>query len=145
MVASDTILATLDANGYRLTAPRRALAALVAARASHFTAEDLLRASNGGRVGLGRATVFRGLDTFAELGLVERLDLPDGSHAFVACEPSRPHHHHVVCSRCGRTEPVPDCGMAAVVAEVSRRTGFSVDTHRIELYGVCPACRESRP
>jgi Fe2+ or Zn2+ uptake regulation protein len=135
MVASDTILATLDANGYRLTAPRRALAALVAARASHFTAEDLL----------GRATVFRGLDTFAELGLVERLDLPDGSHAFVACEPSRPHHHHVVCSRCGRTEPVPDCGMAAVVAEVSRRTGFSVDTHRIELYGVCPACRESRP
>ena len=38
--------------------------------------------------------------SLAELDAVERLDLPTGEHAYVACEPI--HHHHVVCSSCGR-------------------------------------------
>lgn len=141
MVASATVLAALGERGFRLTEPRRALAELIAGHAGHFTAEDLLDESRRRDLGLGRATIFRGLDTLTELGLVERLDLPNGAHAFVACEPSREHHHHIVCSRCGRAEPVPDCGMAAVVDEVAHRTGYTVDTHRIELFGVCPACR----
>ena len=141
MVSPSTVLATLGAHGYRVTAPRRALAGLIAAHDGHFSAEDLLEESRRGALGLGRATIYRGLDTLTALGLVERLDLPNGAHAFVACEPSREHHHHVVCSACGRSEPVEDCGMAAVVGEVGRRTGYRIDTHRIELFGICPACQ----
>lgn len=142
MLAPDTVLAALDAAGIRITAPRRALVGLIASRDGHFTAEDLLAGSTAQGLGLGRATIFRGLDTLAAIGVVERLDLPTGGHAFVACEPAREHHHHVVCRRCGRAEPVEDCGMTAVAAEVERTTGYRVDTHRIELYGACPACRD---
>ena len=91
------------------------------------------------RPGIGRATVFRALELFAELGLVERLDLPSGEHAYVACEPA--HHHHVVCSHCGRATEVDDCGMTEVAREVARRTGYRIDRHRLELFGVCPDCR----
>ena len=52
------------------------------------------------RLGIGRATIFRTLDVLVDLQAVERLDLPTGDHAYVACEPA--HHHHVVCSNCGR-------------------------------------------
>lgn len=139
MVESRAIVAALEGAGYRLTGPRRALAHLIASRTGHFTAEDLLAESARSRGGAGRATIFRALDVLAELGLVERLDLPSGEHAFVACEPA--HHHHVVCSSCGRSIEVGDHGLESVAGQIGRETGWRVETHRLELFGLCPDCQ----
>ena len=141
MVNAGTIVDALEGAGYRLTAPRRAVAGLIASRLGHFTAEELLGESRRRRLGVTRATIFRSLDVLAELGLVERLDLPSGEHAFVACEPA--HHHHIVCSSCGRSTEVEDNGLEAVAAAIGRQTGYRVDTHRLELFGLCPACRSA--
>jgi Fur family ferric uptake transcriptional regulator len=144
MVDAPAIVGAFEQAGYRLTSPRRALASLIAGRRGHFTADELLEESRRRRLGLGRATIFRSLDTLADLGAVERLDLPSGGHAFVACEPA--HHHHVVCSSCGRSTGVDDHGLEAVAAAIGRETGYRVDTHRLELFGLCPACqRAERP
>src|SRR5207344_3298252 len=110
------IMTALERAGYRLTEPRRALAALIADQDGHFTAADLVGASRAQRLGVGRATVFRTLEALAEVGAVERLDLPSGEHAYVGCEPA--HHHHVVCSGCGRTDEIDDEGLRSVVADV---------------------------
>ena len=133
------LVAALDQAGHRLTEPRLAVAALIADRAGHFTAADLLADARARRLGIGRATIFRALDLLTELRALERLDLPTGDHAYVACEPV--HHHHVVCSSCGRSAEVEDCGMPAVTREVSRRTGYQVDNHRLEIFGICPDCQ----
>jgi Fur family ferric uptake transcriptional regulator len=132
------IVGALDRAGYRLTAPRRSLAALIADQDGHFTAAELVATARSRRLGVGRATVFRTLEVLEELGAVERLDLPSGEHAYVGCEPA--HHHHIVCSRCGRTSEIDDAGLRSVVREVGRQTGFRVDDHRLELFGLCPAC-----
>jgi Fur family ferric uptake transcriptional regulator len=135
---AEPFVAALDGAGHRVTEPRRAVARLIAGRAGHFTAADLVADARGRRLGIGRATVFRALDLFAELGVVERLDLPSGDHAYVTCEPA--HHHHVICSSCGRTADVDDAGLQAVTSEIARRTGFRIDTHRLEMFGLCPDC-----
>lgn len=137
------IIAVLDRAGYRLTEPRRSLAALIANRDGHFTATELLSDARAMRLGVGRATIFRTLEVLEGLGAVERLDLPSGEHTYVVCEPA--HHHHVVCSRCGRTSEIDDAGLRTVVREVARRTGYRVDEHRLELFGLCPACLASQP
>lgn len=139
MLDASGIVHAFEGAGYRLTSPRRALAALIAGRGGTFTAEDLLADSRRRRLGLGRATIFRSLDVLAELGVVERLDLPAGEHAFVACEPA--HHHHVVCSACGRSTGVTDPGLERVAAAVGRQTGYRIDAHRFELFGLCPDCQ----
>jgi Fur family transcriptional regulator, ferric uptake regulator len=138
MSAAEPLVTVLDDAGYRVTAPRRAVSELIAARSGPFTAADLVADARSRRLGIGRATIFRSLDLLEGLGAVERLDLPSGEHAYVACEPA--HHHHVVCSRCGRTADVDDAGLQAVTREIGRRTGFRIDTHRLELFGLCPAC-----
>lgn len=135
-----TIVDALGDAGYRLTAPRRALADLIAGRRGHFTADELLGESRRRRLGLTRATIFRSLDVLTDLELVERLDLPSGEHAFVACRPAQ-HHHHIVCSSCGRSTEVADIGFDAVTASIARATGYRVDAHRLELFGLCPSCR----
>ena len=137
------IVDALDRAGYRLTEARRSLAGLIATRDGHFTAGELVAEARAKRLGVGRATVFRTLEVLAELGAVERLDLPSGEHAYVVCQ--RAHHHHVVCSRCGRTSEIDDAGLRVVVSEIARRTGYRVDDHRLELFGLCPACLASQP
>lgn len=136
-----TLVRALRDAGYRLTGPRRQVAELIGKRRGHFRAAELLDEARSRDLDLGRATVFRALDTFADLGVVERLELQGGEHGYVVCEPEPRHHHHVVCSRCGRVSDVTTCNIGDLARDVARQTGYAVDTHRMELYGVCPACR----
>ena len=141
MAASSPIVAALENAGYRLTAPRRALADLIAARdGSTFTAADLVSEVRARGLGIGRATVFRAIDLLERVGAVERLDRPTGEHAYVVCVPA--HHHHVICARCDRSIEFGDLGLGAVAREVTRRTGYRIDGHRLELFGLCPACQQ---
>jgi Fur family ferric uptake transcriptional regulator len=142
MVADETIVSTLQKHGYRITAPRRGVAMLIAERQGHFTAEDLLRSARRQRAGLGRATVFRSLELLTSLDLVERVDLPSGEHAYVTCEPT--HHHHLVCSSCGRAVGVEEGDLDVALQEIGRRTGYQIDSHRLELFGLCASCQREQ-
>jgi Fur family transcriptional regulator, ferric uptake regulator len=139
MPDAQTIVTAFDDAGYRITEPRRLLAGLIGEQAGHFTADDLVSTSRRRRLGVGRATIFRSLDILTDLGIVERLDLPTGEHAFVACDAA--HHHHLVCSQCGRSTDVGDLGIGRILDEVARRSGYRIESHRLELFGVCATCR----
>lgn len=142
MLAPTSIIAALEDAGYRLTGQRRALADLIADRGgSTFTAADLVADARARRLGIGRATVFRAIELLVSVGAVERVDLQSGEHAYVACVPT--HHHHVICSRCAHTTEIGDLGLGAVAREVARRTGYRIAEHRLELFGLCPACQRS--
>jgi Fur family ferric uptake transcriptional regulator len=136
------IVTALDGAGYRLTEPRRALAELITARnGAAFTAADLVADVRARRLGIGRATVFRAIDLLEIVGAVERIELQNGEHAYVACVPT--HHHHVICSRCANVTDIGDVGLSTLGREVARRTGYRIDEHRLELFGLCPACQRS--
>jgi len=141
MPANPPLVDAFERAGHRLTQPRQAVAELIASRNGHFTAAELAEDARRRGLALGRATIFRTLDLLLELGAVERLDLPTGEHAYVGCEPA--HHHHVVCSACGRTSEIDDAGLRALVDEVAARTGYAIDAHRLELFGLCPRCRSA--
>jgi Fur family ferric uptake transcriptional regulator len=133
-------LAALDRAGYRLTGPRRAVAELVRRRTGHFTAADLVEDAGKGRLDIGRATIFRTIDVLEAVGAIERIDLPSGDHAWIACEPEA-HHHHVVCARCGRATDVDDAGLGPIVSRIASESGYLIAKHRLELFGLCPACQ----
>jgi Fe2+ or Zn2+ uptake regulation protein len=133
-------LAALDRAGYRLTGPRRAVAELIGRRTGHFTAADLLEEAAGARLDIGRATIFRTIDVLEAVGAIERIDLPSGDHAWIACEPEA-HHHHVVCARCGRAADVTDAGLGPIVSRIAAESGYLIDEHRLELFGLCPVCQ----
>jgi Fur family transcriptional regulator, ferric uptake regulator len=135
--AGGHLVDALDRAGHRLTGPRRQVAELVAGRDGHFTAADLVDEARD--LGIGRATVFRSIDLFTSLGLVERVDLPGGEHAYVACETA--HHHHAICTSCGRSFDVDDGGLSTVLARIGSRSGFRVTAHRLEIFGLCAACQ----
>ena len=144
MTEPDHILTSLDRAGYRQTDARRILARMIVADGTGTSPSPTWStACRVERTGIGRATVFRTVDLFVSLDVIERLDLPSGEHAYVECD--RAHHHHVVCARCGRTEGIEDAGLRTLVGKVSRQTGFRIDDHRLEMFGLCPACLALQP
>lgn len=136
-------LDALNRAGYRMTGPRRVVADLIARREGHFTAADLISDAARRTPAIARATIFRTLEALEGVGAIERLDLPSGEHAYIACEPFS-HHHHVVCGRCGRAADVEDEGLVAVVKRIGERSGYRIDAHRLELFGLCPSCQRER-
>ncbi len=55
------------------------------------------------------------------------------------------HHHHLVCSNCGRVEDLPataavERSVAAAIDQAARRAGFRTQHHRLDLVGVCSRC-----
>jgi Fur family ferric uptake transcriptional regulator len=133
------IVEALERAGYQATPNRRLVAQLVASTSGHFTAAELLERGRREQVNIGRATIFRALDILTTLHVVERLDLPSGTHAYVVCEPDE-HHHHLVCSGCGRSEDIADGELAELVDDIGRRNGYRIESHRLELFGTCPDC-----
>lgn len=142
MTTTEPLVDALGAAGYRLTEPRRVVAELIAERAGHFTANDLIAEAQERNLGIGRATIFRALDLFTELEMLERIDLPNGDHAYVPCLPGY-HHHHVICQSCARVTEVEDLGLGEAIADMERETGWVVQKHRLELYGLCPECQRT--
>jgi Fur family ferric uptake transcriptional regulator len=136
------LIATLEGAGRRVTAARRAVARLIAGHDGAFATADLVADSRRLRLRVARATIFRTLELLVALGTVERLDLPSGEHSYVRCGSTR-HHHHLVCTRCGKAVDLESLGMAGIMAEAERRTGYRVDRHRVELFGLCPACQKA--
>ena len=143
MVDAADFLQALDRAGYQITRPRRTIAEIIASHEGRFTADDLVGEASRAKPRVGRATVFRSLEIFEALHLVERVHLVRSSHAYVACDPTH-HHHHLVCSMCERTIDVSDVGIGPIAKAIEERTGYRVDSHRLELFGICPACQASQ-
>ena len=105
MTDAAPFIAALEGAGFRLTEPRRAVARLIADQPGHFTSADLVADARSRRLGIGRATIFRTLEVLSELGVVERLDLPSGEHAYVGCAPEPPPPRRLLQLRADRRDP----------------------------------------
>jgi Fe2+ or Zn2+ uptake regulation protein len=79
----------------------------------------------------------------AELGLVRKVHLLDGCHSFALAE--RPHGHHIICQRCQQVTEFEGCDLdlTALLQRVHGQTGYEVRDHWLELFGICPQCRQA--
>lgn len=129
----------LVAAGLRLTAPRRAVLAVLEAAPDHLTAAEVWRKARARCPDLGRATVYRTLETLVRLGVLRPLYLGDGLELRYA--PAVGGHHHLLCADCGAVVEFDDCPLGDLEATLAARTGFRIHGHLLELYGRCPSCR----
>jgi len=133
---ADHVMRVLDDHGYRSTGPRRAVVRAVLAHRRPFTAEQLVDELPA----IGRATVYRTLEILASVDLLTRLLQPGGHPAYVVGQPG--HRHHLVCSECGTVVAFTRCPFDDLVRDLARDTDFSIHSHHLEVFGVCPRCKE---
>jgi Fur family ferric uptake transcriptional regulator len=84
-----------------------------------------------------RATVYRTIEFF----LANRIAVRVGDGEIELGEAFRPHHHHLVCNLCGRSESVDDTVLETALREAAIRQGFILESHQVELTGLCATCQ----
>lgn len=142
-MSSEALAEALLARGCQLTAARRTVLAAISAWPGCFSSRELCRKLQAERSGVGRATVFRTLNLLAELGLLERIRGTDDVERYlVTC--TGEHHHHLICSSCGRVEELPECPVADKLAELAAARHFQVKSHNLEVFGLCERCAGKR-
>jgi Fur family ferric uptake transcriptional regulator len=124
----------------KLTRPRQAVLDIIAAADHHLTPAEIHQRARKKYPNLGLVTVYRTLDLLTELGYVQRVHFTEGCHSYIAAPQG--HAHHLVCSNCGKAEEFQDCDLEPLIANLQRKTGFSIDVHMLELMGTCPDCSQ---
>lgn len=83
-------------------------------------------------------TVYRNLETFEGLGVLQRVLLENGTQLFELTAPDE-HYHHLICRECHKAERLDVCVGQEVVKKAKAR-GYSEIAHLMEVYGVCKDC-----
>jgi Fur family ferric uptake transcriptional regulator len=138
LVVVETATQALQQTGVRLTPQRLAIAAVLAQTGKETSAQELYERVRKRHAYIGRATVFRSLDTLVGAGLAQRLERPGHVSAYVWCEPG--HHHHLICTTCRTVEDLGEEAVAPLAETIARQRGFRVDHATLDFYGECRAC-----
>lgn len=133
-------LATLHAAGFRRGGARTAVVEALAHHQCAVTALELDDELRRRQPPVGRASIYRALDQFEELGLVQRIEMTRGTAAYERIQPDGHHHHHAICRRCGKMETFEDRDLERVIDKVSGRMSFDISEHDVVLRGVCERC-----
>jgi Fur family transcriptional regulator, peroxide stress response regulator len=132
----------LKSTGVRMTPQRHAILEYLLTSMGHPTADEIYKALEDKFPNMSVATVYNNLRVFKDAGLVRELTYGDSSSRFDA---NMSDHYHVICRECGKIVDFDYPSLVDVEKEAAKKTGFRVDNHRMEIYGVCRGCQKSVP
>jgi Fur family ferric uptake transcriptional regulator len=131
----------LAMRGYKLTAPRRAVLDVVAGMGESLSPAEIYQRARRRYPRLGLVTVYRTLDILAEAGVLRRMHRDDGCHSYALAQAA--HGHHLICLSCNQVVEFDGCDLDALFKSVARKTGFRIEGHWLEAFGLCPKCQKA--
>ncbi|MBI3648677.1 MAG: transcriptional repressor [Actinobacteria bacterium] len=131
----------LGESGGRYTRQRRHLVEILERAGMPLAIPDILR----GRRNLAQSSVYRNLAALERAGVVRRVPADEGFGRYELTEDLTEHHHHLICSSCGRVQDVEvpedlEREVDRTLDRLARRAGFASVAHRLDLIGRCGRC-----
>jgi Fur family ferric uptake transcriptional regulator len=124
--------------GHPLTVQRRLLLELLHEAGGHIDAKELYRRASARDDSIGPATVYRSLNLFKQLGLVDERRLGKVRCCYEIKQSSE--HQHLVCQGCGRVIEFQSLHFQRLIEAIEREHGFNVTKAEFYLEGYCPEC-----
>lgn len=130
----------MDSRGLRSTGQRQAIIEAFLAANRHVSIEELLQLVRAQDPGIGYATVYRTLKLLAESGLAHERQFGDGLTRYELAD-DEGHHDHLICLACGAIQEFENEAIERAQEKIARGHGYELRSHKLELYGICPACQ----
>ena len=127
------LLKQLKDNGQRLTKNRLAILEFLCNQARPVSIKQLESALTD----INIVTIYRTVDHLQRDGIVERLTHDRKEQYFELAAPYHKHHHHSVCSKCGKVSDI-EC-----LLTLPPLKGFIPNLHVVTVYGWCSSCFKS--
>ena len=127
--------------GQRYTPQRRRLIDILARAGDPLTIPEIIRRHRG----LPQSSVYRNLGDLEDVGVVRRISTDEDFGRYELTEDLTGHHHHLVCSSCGRTTDITlaaglERDLDTALDAVAREADFADVGHRLDLIGTCADC-----
>lgn len=88
---------------------------------------------------IGRASIFRTIKLFCEIGVLRRVSLEAGIEQYEVN--SHEHHHeHMKCESCGKILSFDSQFLCKLLGQVAKNHNFRLREHSINLFGTCKNC-----
>ncbi len=127
-------------NAQKITGPRHAILNVLRDNQRPMTNKEIHHHLPEGICDL--ATVYRSIHMLIKMGMVTRYDFGDGVARFGLNGPEHDgHHHHLVCNQCAKIIELDECIQHELDETIARKHGFAEVSHKLEFFGVCPACQ----
>lgn len=136
-----TVLRKLQEDGFRQTKARRAIIELLIVSKNPQTISEILKKlSNDFSLAIDKTTAYREISFLVDKQVAREIDFGDKKKRYESNIGE--HHHHLVCTNCGKIE---DFELEQDLAEEEKRITiskkFKVTSHSLEFFGLCVNCQ----
>lgn len=130
----------LRAEGKRLTPQRLAVLKVLALSKHHPSVEDVYSELKDDFPTMSIATVYKTVSLLKEEGELQELNFGAAGSRYDGNKPYP--HPHLVCLNCKKIMDLDNLPLEKIIEDVSRETGATITNHRLDFFGVCPACEK---
>lgn len=100
--------------------------------------------TNKVRARVDRTSVYRTVDLFEKLGIVNRLQI-GWKYQLELSDLFTEHHHHATCIQCGNVVSLEeDENLESGITLLAESVGFSIKSHSLEIRGLCATCQSKK-
>ena len=92
---------------------------------------------------ISHSTVFRILEQFIKVKIVEKINLETESTPLYQIINQDHHHHQLVCTSCKKIVSIEECSLSNYEKKVANQHQFTIHHHQFTLYGLCRDCQEN--
>jgi Fur family ferric uptake transcriptional regulator len=134
------IESALRQRGYKITSQRRSIISVIIGAREHLTPAAIHEKVIREYPSVGLVTIYRTLEMLAELGLICEMHAGGSCRSYLMRRPTG-HHHHLICSDCGKVIDFTDCDLGDLESRLAAETKFKINGHLLEFLGQCRECR----
>lgn len=134
----DSILKKLRERGNRLTPQRVAIINAIVNNTTHPSVEQIHQEILKDFPTTSLATVYKTIKLLKEIDEILELGFGDDGSRY---DGRKPHPHpHMICTNCGTIVDSELDEFETLINTLAEQTGFSVKTHRLDIFGLCSSC-----
>ncbi|HEY2028729.1 MAG TPA: transcriptional repressor [Myxococcales bacterium] len=138
--AQERLASWIASRGLKATRQRDLIVETFFSTSGHLSVDELLDKAKQRDPTLGAATVYRTMKILADAGLASARHFEGGQTRYEAAL-DRHHHDHLICTSCGNITEFENERIEELQDRVASEHDFTVTHHKLELYGLCSACK----
>ena len=130
----------LNSSSQRVTAQRSLLLELLRRSEGHLDADELYRRARRKHSRISLSTVYRNLQLFKKLGLIEEHHFAEEHHHYEVKQTTE--HQHLLCLNCGKIVEFACPLSQKFKKDVGRQYDFDISGVEVRMTGLCSSCRK---
>lgn len=109
----------------------------------HVTPEELFSKVHQDHKQVGIATVYRTLNLFEELGIVNKQEFTENAYTYELKDSDNDHHDHIICKYCGKIIEDEFLDRSKIAKSLHDQYDFDLDYYSLRIYGTCSDCQNN--